>query len=239
MVTGSTAGESGLLRRHADVLFRMDGNEWLIGLNEPGDDPAPRLFLARGTASHLIWFRADVSAETIEACRTIAKDLPYWDGEEPSSSLYDPLRTAVANKASIVSESIGPAYRFGERVDVRLDVEARVIDETLAHLLERYFPYTRLELVSRSPVIGVVLDGWVVSACYSARQRPTACEAGVATEEPYRGRGLAPLVVSAWRDAVENGGREPLFSTSWDNQASRAVARKLRLIPYADTFSLT
>lgn len=54
-----------------------------------------------------------------------------------------------------------------------------------------------------------------------------------------RGRGLAPLVVAAWREAAERSGRQPLYSTSWDNEASLRVARKLGLIAYADTFSLT
>ncbi len=50
-----------LLKQHADVLFRMDGGERLVGVNEPEGGPAPRLFLARGRTSTQIWFRADVS----------------------------------------------------------------------------------------------------------------------------------------------------------------------------------
>lgn len=236
---GSTADEIALLHHHADVLFRMDATQRLIGLNEPGDDPAPRLFLARGRTSSQIWFREDVSAATVEACGAMARRLPPWDGQEPTSSLYDPLRNVLANEGPIVAESKGPAYRFGQGVAVRIDAEAKVVDETSAHLLERFFPYTRLALTSRRPVVGVVVDGSVVSACYCARKRPNACEAGVATEEPYQGRGLGTLVVSAWRDAVEEEGRQPLYSTSWENLASRAVARKLQLIPYAETISLT
>jgi hypothetical protein len=235
---GIPAGEVDLLRQHIDVLFRIDGNGLLAGLNEPGNDPAPRLFLARGRETHRICFRADVSAETVEACRTIARDLPCWDGGEPGSSFFDPLRAALAREAPIASETIGPAYRFGERVDLRIDADVRVIDETSAPLLERHFPYTRSVLAWRAPVAGIVVDGSVVSACFSARRGPTACEAGAATEEPYRGHGFASLVVAAWRDAVQSEGRQPLYSTTWDNLASRGVARRLHLVPYADTFSL-
>jgi GNAT acetyltransferase-like protein len=136
----------------------------------------------------------------------------------------------------------GPAYRFGQRAErsvVDDSVQARLIDAVSADLLERYFPYTRAMLAARNPVAEVVLDGWVVSACFSARQRATACETGVATEVAYQGRGLAALVVAAWRDAVEKSGAEPLYSTSWDNLTSLAVARKLGMIAYAETFSLT
>jgi hypothetical protein len=232
------ADEAGLLDQHANVLFRMDDRQRLVGLNEPGDDPPPRMFLARGETTHRIWFGADIGEATIEACRAIARELPNWDGRQPATSLYDSMRVAVAPEGPIVDETNGPAYRFGERVDIPTGTEARVIDAASAHLLESNFPYTRSVLAFRSPVVGVVVDGAVVSACYCARKRPNACEAGVDTIEPYRRRGFAALVVSAWRDAVEAEGREPLYSTSWDNLASRAVAAKLRLIPYAETLSL-
>ena len=216
----------------------MDPEGRLVGLNEPGDEPPPRLFLARGRVSHQIWCRADVGRATAEACRAIAAVLPPWDGERSDESLFEPVRAAIGREAPVTWESSGPAYRFGERVDLGLDAEATLIDDRSAHLLERYFPYTRTVLAARSPVVGVILDGWVVSACFSARQRSTASEAGVATEDPYRGRGLASLVVSRWREAIESSGSQPLYSTSWDNLASLAVARKLRLIAYAETLSL-
>jgi RimJ/RimL family protein N-acetyltransferase len=232
------ADEARLLDRHADVLFRMDDHQRLVGLNELGDDPPPRLFLARGETTHRIWFGADVGEGTIETCRAIARELPRWDGQQPAASLYDSIRAALALEAPIVDETNGPAFRFGERVDIPTETGARVIDAASAQLLEYNFPYTRSILALRSPVVGIVVDGSVVSACYCARKRPNACEAGVDTVEPYRGRGFAALVVSAWRDAVETLGREPLYSTSWDNLASRAIAARLRLIPYAETVSL-
>src|SRR6266851_4539878 len=47
------------------------------------------------------------------------------------------------------------------------------------------------------------------------------------------GRGFAPRVTSAWAAAIRSSGRIPLYSTSWTNSASRAVARKLGLVQYA------
>lgn len=231
--------EGDLLPQHADVLFDVDAHGRLVRLNEPGDEPPPRLFLARGRRTQRIWFRTDVPAATAEACRRIARGLPRWDGQPSSGAIYDGLRAVLAGDEPITEERCGPAYRFGEHVDLHVDAEVTVIDEGSAHLLEPHFPYTRSVLAARGPVAGVIIDGRVVAACFSARRRPTAAEAGVATEEPYRGRGLAPLVVSAWRELVERAGGQPLYSTSWDNVASRAVAAKLRLIEYAETFSLT
>ncbi|MFP6625009.1 MAG: GNAT family N-acetyltransferase, partial [Myxococcota bacterium] len=62
---------------------------------------------------------------------------------------------------------------------------------------------------------------------------------GIETLSAYRGRGLAPRVAAAWGRALREQGGEPLYSTSWDNKASRAVARKLGLVPYGEDISFS
>ena len=49
------------------------------------------------------------------------------------------------------------------------------------------------------------------------------------TAEAFRGRGYAVLVTAAWANAVRAAGITPVYSTSDDNHASQAVARKLGL----------
>ena len=84
----------------------------------------------------------------------------------------------------------------------------------------------------------LVEDGAAVSLGFSARLTTRVAEAGVNTVEAYRGRGYAPTVVTAWAHAIRATGRIPLYSTSWDNRASRAVARKLGLVQYAADLSV-
>jgi hypothetical protein len=45
--------------------------------------------------------------------------------------------------------------------------------------------------------------------------------------------------VTAWAGALRRAGVIPLYSTSWDNAASRGVARGLGLAMYAEDFHLT
>jgi RimJ/RimL family protein N-acetyltransferase len=94
------------------------------------------------------------------------------------------------------------------------------------------------EFEARGPLMVAIVDGVAVSACFCARLTARAAEAGVETVEAYRGRGYAPAVVAAWAHAVRAIGRIPLYSTSWDNLASQAVARKLGLIQYGTDLSL-
>jgi RimJ/RimL family protein N-acetyltransferase len=226
-----------LLRLHAHVLFDIDERGRLLRVNEPDADPPPRLFLARGRRTELLWVRHDVPPPVEAACRQAASLLPDWDGQPTDPPAFEPLRRAL--EAPDAAVETGPAFHFGARVSASPgDPRPVRIDETNADLLDRHFPYTRRFLSRRHPVVGIVLDGAVVAACFSARQRAGGHEAGVATEEPVRGRGFATRLVDAWRDAVEDLGAEPLYSTTWDNAASRSVARKLGLVPYAETVSI-
>ena len=80
--------------------------------------------------------------------------------------------------------------------------------------------------------------GDIVAVCHSARSTAKAAEAGVETAGDYRGRGLAGDVVLNWAATVQAEGRLPLYSTQWTNHASRAVARKLGLIPYGEDYQI-
>lgn len=235
-----TADEAaGWLRQHADVLFDISPDGRLIQTNEPDPEPPPRVFLARGLQLAEVWFSGDVPDETIRACRAIVDALPTWNGEPSDPTVYHPLREALCNHGPIGSETSGPAFRFPERVATVDKSEAVVIDERSVHLLERYFPYTLSVLARRSPVVGVVRGGAVVSACYAARRRPSAAEAGVDTELAFRGQRLASAVVAGWAMAARSSGLMPLYSTTWDNIASRNVAARLGLIAYAETVALS
>ena len=231
--------EAAWLRQHADVLFDMDRDGRLTRVNEPEPEPAPRLFLARGRDVALAWFREDVPGPVIEHCQRRVSALTRWDGGQPDPTIYDPLREALAEGGPVGDATGGSAFRFPPLVPDVGAGDTLVIDESAAHLLDRFFPYTRTQLARRAPVVVDVRDGAAVAACYCARRRPTACEAGVATAEPFQGQGLATAVVRAWRKAVDAAGMTPLYSTSWDNVPSLRLASKLGLIAYADTLALT
>jgi predicted GNAT family acetyltransferase len=89
-----------------------------------------------------------------------------------------------------------------------------------------------------APVMGVVVDGHPVSICYCARRSDVAAEAGVDTAPGYQRRGYAVRVTAAWALAMRASGRIPLYSTSWTNTASLAVARKLGLLVYASDWTI-
>ena len=130
----------------------------------------------------------------------------------------------------------GPAFRFPDRPSAGAGVRELLRDpgssQTAPELawIREVRPFQLPLAVARNP------SGEVVSVCHSARATARAAEAGVETAAGYRGRGLAGDVVLAWAAAVLAEGRLPLYSTQWCNHASRAVARKLGLIMYAEDY---
>jgi predicted GNAT family acetyltransferase len=88
-------------------------------------------------------------------------------------------------------------------------------------------------------MFALVVDGRAVAVCCTVRQTSEAHEAGVETVPAFRGCGYAAQVVTAWASAVRERGQVPLYSTSWQNEASRAVARKLGLIQFGNDLHIT
>jgi len=73
----------------------------------------------------------------------------------------------------------------------------------------------------------------------SVRITPEAHEAGVETLPGFRGKDYAKDVAAEWARRVRGAGAIPLYSTSWENTASQAVTRKLRLACYGTDFEVT
>jgi hypothetical protein len=88
-----------------------------------------------------------------------------------------------------------------------------------------------------APVVIAFDAGRPAALCHSPRGcTAAAAEAGVETLEPLRGRGLATAAVACWARAVQRTGRLALYSCSWENAASQAVARKLSARIYGENW---
>lgn len=95
------------------------------------------------------------------------------------------------------------------------------------------FAWLREELPMASPCFARFAGGQAVSVCRSVRVH-AAHEAGVETVPAWRGRGLAPVVVTAWANAVEELGRVPLYTASAENRPSLRLAEKCGFLPYGE-----
>jgi RimJ/RimL family protein N-acetyltransferase len=74
-----------------------------------------------------------------------------------------------------------------------------------------------------------MIAGKVVSICHTPVGSSVAAEAGVWTHPDFRGREYAPRVAFAWEQVARRRFETLFYSTSSENSASQAVARKLGL----------
>lgn len=132
---------------------------------------------------------------------------------------------------------MGLAYQFTEYLEPSRPLLA--ITETNAEMLRGGFEMLVAELPDWQPFVAIIEESRAVSVCRSVRITPEAHEAGVETLPEFRGRGYAKDVVAGWARVVRSVGAIPLYSTSWENTASQAVAKKLHLVPYGEDLHIT
>lgn len=226
---------------HLQTCFVLNEAGRIISNREPAATRGPVFILVRGLNSCAWAVRADVPTDVASELDRLARaESPasdFWQSPEHADHYVSLLGDKIGQLTdSKFRESDGPAFGFPDSLDQPGDVI--VVDDE--RLLERNFRgWIPGELkAGGSPLLAIVADGHPVSVCFCARRSDIAAEAGVETAESYRGRGFAPRVTAAWAAAIRASGRIPLYSTSWTNHASLAVARKLKLVPYASSWSL-
>ena len=212
------------------TLFALDERGRIVSTLEPDARPGPLFILIRGASSCAWAMRADVDD-------ALAAELDRLAAEEPPTTDFQAAPANADRYLSLLRGQVGfgPAFTFPETIVEPTDI-VRIDD---LQLLERNFRgWNAGEIPERSPILAIMGGGYPVSVCFCARITDIAAEAGLETAEAFRGRGYAPRVTAAWAVAIRASGRTPLYSTSWNNTASLAVARKLNLIPYASDWSI-
>ncbi len=229
-----------LMEIHINTLFCCDAAGRMRCVNEAGEPPAPLFYMGRTPQGNLWRFRHDlpdpILGKVDELCR-----------EEPlAGDLASPPQHHASIKAILEElvplhqqqEYSGPVYWVPENVQPARN--AQLIGEANAKLLRLDFSWA-LPLAENRDImpIAVTIDqGRAVSICFCSRRPAQATEAGLETVPAFRGRGYATAAVATWAAEVRRLGCIPLYSTSWDNLASQAVARKLRMVLYGEDRSI-
>lgn len=224
-----------LMRLHVEALFTHDAAGRMLRVNVPDGAGAPRFFLGRTTEGSLLRFRHDVDEETKRALESAANDDVLGTFDSP----LDPSRyeAILSHTVPIANTWLGPTFCFPDGIALPGDTVSVTDANThvLAPVLEPWIPDVRIG----QPMFAVVVDGQAVSVCCTVRWTNEALEAGVETVPSFRGRGYAARVVASWAHAVRDFGQVPLYSTSWRNESSRAVARKLGLTQFGSDLHIT
>ncbi|HEX8249584.1 MAG TPA: GNAT family N-acetyltransferase [Pyrinomonadaceae bacterium] len=230
-----------LMDIHVRALFTHDADARLLFVNEPDglNAPAPRLFLGRTQFGNLWRFRADLPEKLCEELSALCADEPPVNAEfnEPPRHLETYIRL-LEKDAPVGKPETGPAYYFSQDIPPPSSNLLVAVTEKNAEILLDGFEEFVAELPDWQPFIALIEENRAVSICRSARITGKAHEAGVETLPDFRGKGYAKEVAAEWARRVQSAGAIPMYSTSWENKASQAVARKLRLNCYGADFHL-
>ncbi|GHO46797.1 hypothetical protein KSX_49600 [Ktedonospora formicarum] len=77
---------------------------------------------------------------------------------------------------------------------------------------------------ARRPLLGVVVEGRLLSIAHSSRRTTEACELGIETQPDARRRGYALAATVAWAASVAQEGLVPFYSALSSNVASLKLA---------------
>jgi len=222
------------------TLFTHDAESRILFVNEPDSvgAPAPWLFLGRTRAGNVWRFHADLPESLTQELDLLCADEPTVNTEFREAPRHAEKYLRLLQKhGSVENVSTGPAYYLPENLGPSRQPIA--LTEKDAEKLQGGFEKLVTELSSWQPFIACIEKGRAVSVCRSVRITPEAHEAGVETLPDFRGKGYAKDVVAEWARCVRDAGAIPLYSTSWENTGSQAVARKLRLACYGVDFEIT
>jgi len=219
---------------HVDALYHLDS----LGLITASRDPAaaaPYFHLVRTPRGNRWLIGAHLQSPEREPVAAILSGLePIADcaGARVHPPDVDAIRTALPQRPGSTGEYRGPAFCFP-----RLSLGADDGDLLTRPAVAQAGPFAWLRNAEDAahPIAVIRADnGEIAAVCHSARSTSAAAEAGVETAVRHRRRGYAARAVVAWAAAVARSGRVPLYSTNWENVASRALARRLGLICYGE-----
>ena len=228
------------LEKRADTLFQYDARHRMTITNEWDGRPAPRFYLGLSSQGSVCRFRYDVAADIVQQLAVLAARAAIEPDGRKLPLQHKAYLSLLAEPQQPAHYNAGPVYRFPRQLPTVDDPNTNVasITESNGNLLEPYMPDWLPDVPHRSPFQVTLLEGGAVSVCASVRISASLHEAGVETATGYRSRQYAQQAVISWASAVRQQKAEPVYSTSWDNIASQALARSLGLQIVALDYSI-
>ncbi len=194
--------------------------------------------LHRNVGNNLWRFHADLPEELIKGLTLLCEKEPVSDTPSRQPRHADSYADLLPSHRPIKRIWAGPAFLFPAEI-LAGDFDATAITKDNADLLTGGLEAWRVDVIEGRPLMAVIADGHAVSICGSSRITDAVHEAGIETLPDYRGHGHAATAAAAWAAAITRLGAEPLYSTNWENEASRGVARNLRLRLLGVDFHIT
>ena len=231
-----TPGE--LLGLHAGILFRFDIDGRMYANNTLAFEAAPRFYLGRCAEATVALVREDVPPQIAADLLELASSEPPHTSPRTEPRFADNYRALLEEDGPVTRSYFGPAYVLPTGTWLPAGEARQLVLDDLP-VFSPHFPWLKGDLEAGQPAFGVVRDGAVVGQCCCARLGTGAAEAGLEVAEAYRRQGIAKDCTAAWASHIRETGRTVMYSTTWENEASQAVAAALGFEVYATDWHAT
>jgi RimJ/RimL family protein N-acetyltransferase len=213
-----------ILDLHVEALFELDTLGRMVANNSLSVEAAPRLYIGRSEGELVALIRQDVPA-------VIAADmLELASSEPPHTSPRTPPRfagdyyEALEQDGPVERNYFGPTYWLPPDAVVSPPEEARLLTPDDRAAIAPHFAWLLADIRAERPVSVVFRDGVVVAQCSCSRLTERAAEAGLEVAEAYRGQGLGKDCARGWAREMRDRELLTLWGTTWENDASQAIA---------------
>ncbi|HEY5644691.1 MAG TPA: GNAT family N-acetyltransferase [Pseudomonadales bacterium] len=227
-----------LLADRLDSLYLTNPGGGLTAINQWDGGTVPRFHLTRSPYDNHWRFGAGLADPVVRELEQLCRMEPIPTDLRDNPKLADRALALLGLRTPDDAHWRGPVYAFPDGIAIDPATEVIPIVTENAGLLETLLPQWLADVPHRQPFFAALRGSDAVAVCASVRIGNRVHEAGVETHPAYRNQGLAQCVVGAWAKAVRQRGAEPVYSTSWQNTASQAVARGLGLMLIAEDFRI-
>lgn len=215
-----------LLRLHVEAVWgvqvphlAMDEHDLL----SVSARPAWKLCAAELSEGRLHLWRPDVSATEREALRLrVDEALPFPEHIAPLPGI-----------SREVALSLAGSPRLGRDAASRITRPLTSQDRSLVEGFQGSVTDDYYFLPEKRPLIGVVVEGRLLSLAHSSRRTSEACELGIDTLPEARRKGYALAATIVWTDAVKQEGLVPIYSAFAENMPSLQLAAAAGYRPFA------
>lgn len=236
-----------LLEARLEALYQRDARGRLLCRNQWDAGDAPRFHLMAGLHGSVCGFGADVPDEIVAGIEQHIRLHTPTPSVQAKGGWLPRVPTLAAGCVEWLQTQqrqaepawCGPVYRFPHppiglgALNAQRATVVRVTLQDVGVLLSEMADW-EADVAHRQPFFAVVdADGVARAVCASVRIHPELHEAGIETVPVAQQRGYALAATTAWAKAVRDLGAEPVYSTSWHNRASLAVAGRLGLEQFA------
>jgi len=216
------------LNARFEALYVHEARGRIVRAAEWDGKAAPRFHLMIGADACAWRFGADLLDDDAQALEALA-------AQEPAGLRDAPVNADAYRAVLGAGESwAGPAFVVPEDVGApsAACVTVGAADTALLRDMADWIP----DAGKRHPYVAVLKNERAVAVCASVRMGVEVHCAGVETHPAHRRRGYAADAVRGWAARVRALGRTPVYSTSFTNTGSRALAARLSLTRAATDF---